>query len=63
MKYRIIESEDSDRLESLVNQAMADGWIPQGGVCAVRYQYESHGDTQSAWWYSQAMVVLRGVTP
>lgn len=32
MQYRIITEDDRHELERSVNGAIADGWIPQGGV-------------------------------
>jgi hypothetical protein len=33
MRYRVIEAPNTAGLTLLVNQAAADGWRPQGGVC------------------------------
>lgn len=34
MKYKIITAANTDALQHLVNQAIAEGWKPQGGVSA-----------------------------
>lgn len=44
MEYRIISHVYGARLEELIEQAMQDGWLPQGGIAV-------HGDM-----FYQAMI-------
>lgn len=52
MQYQVIDADDIAALVELVNEAMEDGWKPQGGVASTlavdqgRYSY----------YYAQAMV-------
>jgi hypothetical protein len=48
--YVILESDDTLRLTVEVNQRMAKGWKPLGGVSCY---YKS---TNQSVWYAQAMV-------
>ena len=32
MTYKVIESDHLEEFMNLVNQAILDGWIPQGGI-------------------------------
>ena len=36
MEYKIITETDFDRLEQSVNEAITNGWTPQGGICVAR---------------------------
>lgn len=49
MKYKIVEGKTfASDLEEKVNELIARGWKPQGGVSTVHYSYVVH--------YFQAMV-------
>lgn len=51
MEYKVIEAQDdAQKLQEAVNQHIAEGWEPQGGV-ALGYSPNS-----LTWWYYQAMV-------
>jgi hypothetical protein len=50
MEYWICEENAKDKLQAQVNQAIAEGWQPLGGLQVV----ESHQSGQ--WWYYQALV-------
>ncbi len=49
-RYKIIGG-DSDQVESRVNELMAEGWIPTGGVHVERHEHEGYEYVT----YSQAM--------
>lgn len=51
MRYRIIEAKDVEGLEQDVNEHIAEGWRPLGGLCVVNSQANTY-----AWWFYQAMV-------
>ena len=51
MRYRVIEAKDVEGLEQDVNEHLADGWQPLGGVAVVNSQANTY-----AWWFYQAMV-------
>jgi len=48
LTYRILVEDNYERLERLVNQAISDGWTPQGGVSCSQYSFFRT--------YAQAMV-------
>jgi hypothetical protein len=56
MRYRLIEAKDVEGLEQDVNEHIAEGWRPLGGVCVVNSQANAY-----AWWFYQAMT--RGDEP
>lgn len=35
MEYKLIRAKSEESLEKMVNQAMQEGWKPQGGVAGV----------------------------
>ncbi|WP_338953396.1 DUF1737 domain-containing protein [Lactococcus petauri] len=49
MKYRVLEGEYTYKLAEKVNELIAKGWKPQGGVTAY-----SHG---MSTYYCQAMIL------
>jgi hypothetical protein len=49
LEYKILEAGRTIDLEQLVNQAIVDGWMLQGGVCCA---VEARGDAT----YSQAVI-------
>ncbi len=49
-RYKLIEDSNSERLVNDVNRAIAEGWVPQGGVVVV---LKSHDQKQLR--YVQAM--------
>jgi Domain of unknown function (DUF1737) len=51
MRYRVIEAKDVEGLEQDVNEHIAEGWQPLGGVAVVNSQANTY-----AWWFYQAMV-------
>jgi len=51
MRYRLLEAKDVEGLEQEVNEHIADGWQPLGGVAVVNSQANTY-----AWWFYQAMV-------
>lgn len=53
MKYKLLESDSDALLEQVVNDHIAEGWQPLGGVSVVRWE-DAGGYT--AWQYTQAMV-------
>lgn len=57
-QYRILESDDIDELERLVNEKIAEGWMPSGSVAFTKYPLENDrkGYTEYRSWYGQAMV-------
>lgn len=62
MQYVIVGAEDAKVLDQLVNNAIADGWEPQGGVacCAVFQTWENsrkgHTESETMYTWAQAMV-------
>ena len=35
MKYKIVHGDDEDQLTKRVNEAIQEGWMPQGGVAVL----------------------------
>jgi len=35
--YKIVDSIDCGVMQRMVRDLMAQGWVPQGGVCAVQH--------------------------
>lgn len=58
MKYQAIVKPDIDALEAAVNQAIAEGWRPSGGLCVVQYETEvsRKGYSETHETFYQAMV-------
>jgi len=58
VKYEIATGESSDELVATVNEMIGEGWRPQGGVSATRYEWENDrkGYSESSWVWAQAMV-------
>lgn len=52
-QYKILTSEGVIETERLVNEAISNGWIPQGGL-AVTYDKSS-----KAYTFSQAVVKVK----
>jgi len=48
MKYTIITSSRFEELIKMVNELIAEGWIPQGGIC--------ESGNGAIYHYSQAMI-------
>jgi len=59
MRYTVIDAPSAGGLALLVNQAIADGWRPQGGVSVA----VPPGDGGSGPHYYQAMVRGGGPDP
>lgn len=58
--YRVLEGDSPRELREQVEELLADGWVPIGGVSVLRWTYELHdGDYETAWRYTQAMVKPR----
>ena len=49
MEYRIVETKSAEELQMKVQELIAQGWKPQGGLSVVSY-----GPT--SWWYYQAVI-------
>ena len=57
MKYQVLTADDSDSLERIVNEVIADGWTPHGGLSVAVWSYEDrHGANYTEWQFAQAMV-------
>ena len=57
MKYQIIETCQSSDLMDVVEQFIAEGWEPQGGVSVSVVSYVGcDGDPTTSETWSQAMV-------
>lgn len=55
-RYRIVQGDGPTSLADRVTAAMADGWVPVGGVAHLSYTYERGGlDLREHEW-AQAMV-------
>lgn len=56
MTYRLIDAETLDELEKQVNAAIAEGWLPLGGVQVL---LDRHNDCQGMpvveWDFHQAL--------
>src|SRR5262245_18407786 len=51
VEYEVIESNKSaQKLESVVNERMEEGWEPVGGIAVV------YAPQSMTWWYYQAMI-------
>lgn len=63
MQYVILGAEDAKVLDELVNNAIADGWEPQGGVtCSGVFQSwenERKGYTESETNYTWAQAMVK----
>lgn len=57
LTYRIIVDDNATNLTDSVNDLLAQGWVLQGGVSLVRYEYENarKGYTETEWVWAQAM--------
>ena len=53
-EYTIRSGDDTLELVQAVNEAIKDGWIPQGGMVAVRWVQSKHATEY--WQFYQAMV-------
>lgn len=56
MNYKIIKADNAAVLENLVNEAIGEGWQPQGGVSVIRYEISSLYASEAYEGWSQAMV-------
>lgn len=56
MKYDIITAENTPSLVAKVQERIAEGWVPQGGVCAVEMTRNSRTGTHYKVTLLQAMV-------
>jgi hypothetical protein len=56
MEYLVIVESTIEDLEAEVMRRMADGWNPQGGVCAVPPWTDHEGFTKSSYEYFQAII-------
>ncbi len=55
LEYMILETDKTKNfLEMLVNEAIEEGWVPQGGVCRTDFDIASDGLR-----YMQAMIRRR----
>ena len=55
MKYRVISTDNKADFIDLVNEAIAEGWQPHGGVSVVRYEASYMFDNDVCWLWAQAM--------
>ena len=58
MKYHILTSNSLHDIQNQVNQYIAEGWIPQGGIqitVTKTYANSDDGTNSSQWLYAQAM--------
>lgn len=55
MSYRIIQAASAAELEQVVNQMIAEDWVPQGSLCLGR---KEDGDGGLVDVYAQAMVFV-----
>ena len=61
MEYKFVSEERGSTLEETVNNLIADGWKPLGGVsvCAVHHTIENerkgYTEHETEWVYAQAM--------
>lgn len=53
MNYWICEANSAEKLRQLVQDSIAKGWRPLGGLSVV------HSHSTSDWWYFQAMILER----
>lgn len=53
-KYIILEKDNSYSLQEAVNEKIAEGWKPCGGLVVMRYTYGEYEEVE--WLWSQAMV-------
>lgn len=51
MDYWICEANSSEKLRKLVQESIAKGWRPIGGLSVV------HSNSTADWWYFQAMIL------
>lgn len=57
MEYVILSEESEGSLQREVNDAIKDGWVPQGGVSATCVRVPiAHGEEENRYWHFQAMV-------
>lgn len=57
MKYVVLSDWTPERLVELVNNAIADGWEPQGGLCFVQTQsFATGSDDRLEGRFYQAMI-------
>jgi hypothetical protein len=62
MKYVILGAEEAEALDKLVNDAIADGWEPLGGVavatCFKSWENSRKGysESQTDYTWAQAMI-------
>lgn len=60
--YNILYGTGKSPLDGQVNEAIANGWQPLGGVCVGSYVYSSrteHGDTEVTTDYSEMQAMVR----
>lgn len=66
IKYTVIEAESMGSLIDLVNEAMAVGWVPHGGVAASYEWISAPRDYPTDGWrndhFAQAMILKAKVT-
>lgn len=57
MQYTVIQEDSPDALATQVNNWIAEGWMPLGGVATAGYTWENmrDGGTDSSAWFVQAM--------
>lgn len=57
-RYTIMTGAGAEELAYAVNEAIASGWLPQGGVTVTHRTYEIAGQNyyETEWTWAQAMV-------
>jgi hypothetical protein len=53
MNYWICEANSAEKLRQLVQDSIAKGWRPIGGLSVVQ------SNSTADWWYFQAMILDR----
>lgn len=62
MEYKIFSSDSINGLEKEVNDAIKNGWHPQGGVMVTNWIYEGRNGDELSWEFYQAMTRLSADT-
>lgn len=61
MEYKFVSKESGTKLEEAVNELMAAGWVPLGGVSVAvlhriwQNDHKGYEESETEWVYAQAM--------
>jgi hypothetical protein len=55
-EYKIIEELSLEFFELYINKAIQEGWQPFGAVAVTTWEFDSRGDVDRSFLYTQAMV-------